>query len=111
MVDDARAPSCAYYKMYDKNMREDFKSVNILGTWVHSPSIFHTSDPDEVPDDLEGMKTRGGSRIVNQLLELTGATPVGMPVPAITEWPVQKCDRPDNNPTGHHASARSAQTA
>lgn len=85
MVEDARAASCAYWKMYDKNMREDFKDVHILGTWVHGPGIFHTADPVEVPADLEGMKIRGGSRLVNQLLELTGATPVGMPVPAVSE--------------------------
>ncbi|MGJ8598007.1 TRAP transporter substrate-binding protein [Sulfitobacter sp.] len=85
MVEDARAASCAYWKMYDKNMREDFKDVHILGTWVHGPGMFHTSDPVEVPADLEGMKIRGGSRLVNQLLERTGATPVGMPVPAIAE--------------------------
>lgn len=85
MVEDARAASCAYWEMYDKNMREDFKDVHILGTWVHGPGMFHTTDPVEVPADLEGMKIRGGSRLVNQLLERTGATPVGMPVPAIAE--------------------------
>ena len=85
MVEDARAASCAFWKMYDKNMREDFKDVHILGTWVHGPGMFHTTDPVEVPSDLEGMKIRGGSRLVNQLLERTGATPVGMPVPAIAE--------------------------
>ena len=85
MVEDARAASCAYWKMYDKNMSEDFKDVHILGTWVHGPGMFHTTDPVEVPSDLEGMKIRGGSRLVNQLLERTGATPVGMPVPAIAE--------------------------
>jgi|TARA_B110000879_G_scaffold176812_1_gene230996 TRAP-type C4-dicarboxylate transport system substrate-binding protein len=85
MVEDARAASCAYWKMYDKNMRDDFKDVHILGTWVHGPGILHTTDPVELPADLEGMKIRGGSRLVNQLLELTGATPVGMPVPAVSE--------------------------
>ena len=34
---------------------------------------------------MQGMKIRGGSRLANQLLEITGATPVGMPVPAIPE--------------------------
>ncbi|KIN71227.1 TRAP transporter substrate-binding protein [Sulfitobacter guttiformis] len=85
MVEDARAASCAYWTMYEKNMQEEFKDVHILGTWVHGPGMFHTSDPVEVPSDLEGMKIRGGSRLVNELLELTGATPVGMPVPAIAE--------------------------
>ncbi|OAN77609.1 C4-dicarboxylate ABC transporter [Jannaschia sp. EhC01] len=85
MVEDARAASCAYWTMYEESMQEEFSSVHLLGTWVHGPGMFHTADPVEVPSDLEGMQIRGGSRLVNQLLELTGATPVGMPVPAVSE--------------------------
>jgi TRAP-type C4-dicarboxylate transport system substrate-binding protein len=59
--------------------------VHILGTWVHGPGMFHTMDPVETPADLEGMKIRGGSRLVNDLLTAAGATPVGMPVPAVAE--------------------------
>jgi TRAP-type C4-dicarboxylate transport system substrate-binding protein len=47
--------------------------------------MLHTADPVETPADLQGMKIRGGSRLVNELLSLAGATPVGMPVPAIPE--------------------------
>ncbi len=86
MMKDARALSCTYWKMFEKHMKDtEFKDVHILGTWVHGPGIFHTKEPVEKPADLDGMKIRGGSRIVNQLLELVGATPVGMPVPAVTE--------------------------
>ncbi len=86
MVDDARAASCAYWNMFEEHMEAgEFKGVKILGTWVHGPGMFHTADPVETPADLEGMKIRGGSRLVNKLLELTGATPVGMPVPAVPE--------------------------
>ncbi len=85
MVADAGAASCAYWTMYEESMQEEFSSVHLLGTWVHGPGMFHTADPVEVPSDLEGMQIRGGSRLVNQLLELTGATPVGMPVPAVPE--------------------------
>ena len=86
MVSDARAASCAYWKMFKEHMEGDeFKGVKILGTWVHGPGMFHTADPVETPEDLQGMKIRGGSRLVNKLLELTGATPVGMPVPAVPE--------------------------
>ena len=59
--------------------------MHILGTWVHGPGMFHTKDPVERPEDLQGMKIRGGSRSVNALLTELGATPVGMPVPAVTE--------------------------
>ncbi len=86
MVEDARAASCAYWTMFEEHMENDeFKDVKILGTWVHGPGMFHTTDPVETPADLQGMKIRGGSRLVNQLLELSGATPVGMPVPAVPE--------------------------
>ncbi|MBY6120751.1 TRAP transporter substrate-binding protein [Mameliella alba] len=86
MVSDARAASCAYWKMYDSAMKDgEFSDVKMLGTWVHGPGAFHTNAPVKTPADLEGMKIRGGSRLVNQLLELAGAEPVGMPVPAVSE--------------------------
>jgi len=85
MVTDARAASYAYWKMFESEMQDDFAAVHILGTWVHGPGMFHTKDPVEQPSDLRGMKIRGGGRLVNQLLELLGATPVGMPVPAVPE--------------------------
>ncbi len=85
-VDDARAASCAYWKMHEEHMKGgEFKDVKILATWVHGPGAFHTSDPVEGPADLQGMKIRGGSRLVNKVLEQVGATPVGLPVPSIPE--------------------------
>ena len=86
MVNDARAASCAYWNIFEEDMADsEFAAVKILGTWVHGPGMFHTSEPVNEPGDLQGMKIRGGSRLVNQLLELSGASPIGMPVPAIPE--------------------------
>jgi TRAP-type C4-dicarboxylate transport system substrate-binding protein len=86
MVTDARAASSAYWQMFEKHMKDtEFKDVHILGTWVHGPGLLHTNAEVRSPDDMQGLKIRGGSRLVNQLLEITGATPVGMPVPAIPE--------------------------
>ncbi|WP_291734062.1 TRAP transporter substrate-binding protein [Leisingera sp. F5] len=86
MMTNARAVSHAYWEMFDTHMRDtEFKDVHILGTWVHGPGLIHASDPVETPEDLEGMKIRGGGRSVNALLTELGATPVGMPVPAIPE--------------------------
>lgn len=85
MVEDARAASYAYWKMFEEHMQDEFSDTHVLGTWVHGPGLFHTADVVESPSDLEGMKIRGGSRLVNQLLTATGATPVGMPVPAVSE--------------------------
>ena len=86
MVEDPRAASCAYSIMFDEHMAKgEFKDVKILGTWVHGPGAFHTNKPVEKPSDLKGMKIRGGSRLVNELLKLAGATPVGMPVPSVPQ--------------------------
>lgn len=85
-VQDARAASCAFWKMHEEHTRDgEFKDAKILATWVHGPGAFHTSDPVESPEDLQGMKIRGGSRLVNKVLEQVGATPVGLPVPSIPE--------------------------
>ena len=86
MMTDARAASRAYWQMFEKHMKDtEFEGVKILGTWVHGPGMFHTNKEVVVPSDLQGMKIRGGSRTVNTLLEKVGATPVGMPVPAVPE--------------------------
>lgn len=86
MVSDARAASSAYWQMFERHMKDtDFKDLKILGAWVHGPGMLHTNAPVTKPGDLNGMKIRGGSRMVNQLLEILGATPIGMPVTAIPE--------------------------
>jgi len=86
MMTNARAASRAYWEMFEKHMKDtEFQDVHILGTWVHGPGLIHTKDPVTAPEDLQGMKIRGGSRSINSLLTLLGATPVGMPVPAVSE--------------------------
>jgi TRAP-type C4-dicarboxylate transport system substrate-binding protein len=86
MVEDARAASYAYWEMFERHMEDgEFADLKIVGTWVHGPGMFHTNKPVNVPSDLEGMKIRGGSRLVNDLLTRVGAEPIGMPVPAVSE--------------------------
>ena len=86
MVENEAAAACAYWTMFERHMEEnEFKNVKMLGTWVHGPGVIHASKPIRTPDDLKGMKVRGGSRLVNKLLDYAGATPVGMPVPAVPE--------------------------
>ena len=85
-TDDTEAASYAFWKMTEEGKtQEDFAGMHLLAAFVHGPGLFHTMDPVETPDDLQGMKIRGGSRLVNQMLEAAGATPVGMPVPAVSE--------------------------
>ncbi|MFD2738196.1 TRAP transporter substrate-binding protein [Sulfitobacter aestuarii] len=86
MMTNARAASSAYWQMFEKHMKDsEFKDLKILATWVHGPGMLHTNKEVRSPEDMQGMKIRGGSRLANALLEQVGSTPVGMPVPAIPE--------------------------
>ena len=86
MMTNSRAASRAYWEMFEKHMKDtEFKDVHILGTWVHGPGMIHVNKEVKTPADMQGLKIRGGSRTVNSLLEKMGATPVGMPVPAVPE--------------------------
>lgn len=86
MVSDARAASSAYWRLFEEHMKDgEFADAHVLGTWVHGPGMFHASRQVRTPDDLRGMRIRGATRQVNALLEQLGATPVGMPVPAVSE--------------------------
>ena len=87
MTDSGAGPvSRAYWEMFETHMKDgEFKDLKILGTWVHGPGMIHANKPVNTPADLEGMKIRGGSRLVNSYLDSLGATPVGMPVPAVSE--------------------------
>lgn len=86
MMTNARAASRAYWEMFEEHMKDtEFKDVHILGTWVHGPGLIHSNKPVTTPEDMQGLKIRGGSRSINSLLDRLGATPVGMPVPAIPE--------------------------
>lgn len=86
MMTNAKAASRAYWEMFETHMKDtEFKDVKILGTWVHGPGMIHTNKEVKTPADMSGLKIRGGSRTVNTFLDKLGATPVGMPVPAVTE--------------------------
>ncbi len=86
MMTDARATSRAFWEMFETHWKDtDFENVHILGAWVHGPGLIHTNVPVASLDDLRGLKIRGGSRPVNSLLTKLGATPVGMPAPAVPE--------------------------
>ena len=86
MMTNARAVSQAYWEMFETHMKDDeFKDVHILGTWVHGPGMIHVNKEVRLPEDMAGLKIRGGSRSINSLLSKLGAEPVGMPVPAVPE--------------------------
>jgi TRAP-type C4-dicarboxylate transport system substrate-binding protein len=87
MTESGAGPvSHAFWEMFETHMKDgEFKDVHILGTWVHGPGLVHANKEVKTPSDMEGLKIRGGSRLVSSFLKELGATPVGMPVPAVPE--------------------------
>jgi len=81
----AEPGSRAFQEFVQKHAMDEFKDVKLIAVHTHGPGLFHTKDPVTRLEDLKGMKIRGGSRVVNIMLENLGATPVGMPVTAIGE--------------------------
>nr|WP_306269501.1 TRAP transporter substrate-binding protein [Pararhizobium sp. IMCC3301] len=87
MMTNAEAVSRAYWQLYEDEMKDaDFKDFKILGAWVHGPGVIHAKGKGvRSLADMNGKKLRGPTRVINDMLSEAGATPVGMPVPAIPE--------------------------
>ena len=77
--------SAAFYNYVMDNSADEFESVHVIALHTHGPGLFHTKDPINTLEDLQGMKIRGGSRIISSMLAELGAEPIGMPVPQTTE--------------------------
>ncbi len=68
------------------NVAAEFKDVKLLALHVHGDGVFHmTNKPIKTMADLKGLKVRAPTRQTNKLLAALGATPVAMPVPAVSE--------------------------
>ena len=85
MSGKAEPASRAFHEYVEKFAADEFRSVKLLAAHTHGPGLFHTKAPITGLESLRGMKVRGGSRVINNMLTKLGATPVGMPVPAVTE--------------------------
>jgi TRAP-type C4-dicarboxylate transport system substrate-binding protein len=81
----AEKTSRALWDYVQKNAMDEYKDVHVLAFHTHGPGLFHTKQPVVGLESLHGMKIRGGTRVVNNMLVKLGATPVGMPVPAVTD--------------------------
>lgn len=79
------ATSKAIQEFCEKHCTKEFEGVKVIAWHAHGPGLIHSKNPVEKLEDMNGLKIRGGSRVINQMLERLGATPVGMPVPAVSE--------------------------
>jgi len=86
MMNNAEATSKAYWEYVQTVAPDEFKDVQVLALHVHGPGMFHMKEKlIKTVDDLKGMKVRGPTRQITKMLGFVGATPVGMPLPAIPD--------------------------
>lgn len=84
MPASAEATSQAVHEFMETVGAEDLKDYKVLAVFVHAPGKIHTKDKlIKSAADLEGLKMRGPTRVISQMLGELGATPVGMPVPQV----------------------------
>jgi TRAP-type C4-dicarboxylate transport system substrate-binding protein len=86
MAGNAEQSSQAVWELYQKHLKDEFEGTHMIAAFAHSPGLLHVKgDGVKKLEDMKGLKLRGPSRLVNRLLETLGATPVGMPLPAVPE--------------------------
>lgn len=86
MTSSAEAGASAAWEFMQKYSTKEFPGTKVLATWVHDQGYVHTASKQvKTLDDFKGLKMRAPTRQTNKLLAKLGATPVGMPVPAVAD--------------------------
>lgn len=86
MMNNAEATSKAYWEYVQTVAKDEFRDVHLIALQVHGPGVIHMRNKlVKTAADLAGSKVRGPTRQITKMLGYLGATPVGMPLPAITD--------------------------
>ena len=85
MVGDSAGSSKAFHQYILANGMAEFSDTHPIVFHTHGPGWIHSNKGVATLDDVAGQKLRGPTRVTAQLLSKLGATPVGMPVPAVPE--------------------------
>jgi len=85
MSGNAEGASRAFQQFVEQNAMDEFRDTHPIAFFVHGPGLIHSGKPITKLEDLVGEKLRGPTRVITNLLSKLGATPVGMPVPAVPE--------------------------
>jgi TRAP-type C4-dicarboxylate transport system substrate-binding protein len=86
MNHDAESGSRAAWDFYTKYGTKEFPGIKPLMFAIHDEGYVHTRDKQvKTLADFKGLKMRAPTRQTNKLLASLGATPVGMPLPAVAD--------------------------
>lgn len=86
MMSNAESTSRAAWDYSTTVGKDDFKDTQLIAVNLNGPCNVYTSKKAvKSQSDLRGLKVRAPSRQTGKMLAMLGATPVGMPLPAIPE--------------------------
>ncbi len=86
MMQNPESTSKALWDYVQQFDAAEFKDIHPLAFHVHGDGVFHmVKKPIKVMADLKDQKVRAPTRQTNKMLAALGATPVSMPVPAVSE--------------------------
>jgi TRAP-type C4-dicarboxylate transport system substrate-binding protein len=86
MTNSAEAGGRATWDYMAKYSMKEFPGTKLLATWVHDEGYLHTTTRQiKTLADFKGLKMRAPTRQTNKLLAKLGASPVGMPLPAVAD--------------------------
>lgn len=77
--------SAALHRFVEAHSMEEFAGVKLLAATTHGPGLIHVNRPVEKLEDLKGLKIRGGSSLVNDMLSRLGAEPITIPITQLGE--------------------------
>ncbi|PRX31937.1 TRAP-type C4-dicarboxylate transport system, substrate-binding protein [Meinhardsimonia xiamenensis] len=83
-VNDPVAANLALHDMFEEELRDEYKGLEVMFLHVHAGQGIHMRDKlVRRPEDLQGMKMRIPTRTGAWIIESLGAVPVAMPVPEL----------------------------
>ncbi|MGJ5619602.1 TRAP transporter substrate-binding protein [Sulfitobacter sp. MF3-043] len=85
MVGGSTGSSKAFHEYVLANGMDEFSDTHPIVFHTHGSGWIHSTKNVTTLEDVAGQKLRGPTRVTAQLLDKLGATPVGMPVPAVPE--------------------------
>lgn len=66
-------------------IHEDYARTKVLALWTVGPYILMSKKPIKTLDDIKGLKVRSPSKIIGDVLQTWGASPVNLPAGKIYE--------------------------
>lgn len=77
--------SAAIAALYDKGLIQGFEGVKLIGIGTADIARLHHSGDISGLADFKGAKVRAAGSVLSDMITAVGATPVGMPAPAMAE--------------------------